>query len=135
MEQHHDVICGGGEASIRAPAKAVIAVQREDADLRKLRLQKRHAAVGGGIVDYQNFIARIRGESFDNRRKVLGQQVAAIPVRDHHSRGGVVGRLVCGLSFVPEQAPDQVTEQQGQSRDEGEYRRQKSDRQYRQEPE
>ena len=52
-------VSGGAEAGVRAAAEAEVAGQRQQLDLREMRAHELRAAIGGSVVDHDDFVAGI----------------------------------------------------------------------------
>ena len=72
-------------------------------------------------------MARIWAEGRENRRDVLFEKVAAIPIRNHHRGGGVVGLNVAWRADAAERFPQQIAGQQRNGRDGRQERRKENE--------
>ena len=88
------------------------AMRQGTAGLRQLCLKRSKGAVGGPVVDYDDFVPRIPRHCRNNRGQIFFEQVAAIPVRDHDARGTVfrlrVGVRILGLAPSAAQSREDI---------------------------
>ena len=86
VQQDDDAVLRGAEARVRSAAEAEILFQRDQLHLGKSPADELGAAVGRSVIDDDDFVGGVCGESFDYRWQILFEQVSAVPIGDH--RGG-----------------------------------------------
>ena len=107
IQQHDDVVARGAEAGIRAAAEAEILRQREHADLGIVRANPVGAAIGGTVVDDDDFAARVGCDGGEPGGQKALQQIAAIPVGNDERSGVRVRFRVVNWLAAPSDQPEE----------------------------
>src|SRR5579871_4007184 len=67
IEQHNDVVLRRAKAFVGAASETEIPLERQHADLRKVRPQEIRAAIVGAVIDDYDLVAAVAGHRFDHR--------------------------------------------------------------------
>jgi hypothetical protein len=83
---------GGADAGVTTTAKSEVAGLREEADGGEVLADELGGAVGGSVIDDEDFVEGARGG--DDGGEVLFEEVAAVPIRDNDGGARGVGCLI-----------------------------------------
>ena len=117
VEQDDDVVFSGAEAGVGAAAEAEVFGKGEEVDFGVVGADPFGAAVGGAVIDDEDFAAGVVANGFEPGGEEADEEVFTVPVGDDEGCGAEIGSDVVvgddGFVAAAGEEPEEVCKNEG----------------------